>query len=66
MVYIDTSVIVKLYFREKHSFEISNWIKKNDTAIPLTPLHELEFNNAIQLKGSRSEVSLKKRKNPLI
>jgi predicted nucleic acid-binding protein len=57
MVYVDTSVIVKLYIREELSREASNWIKKNNEALPLTRLHELEFTNAIQLKRFRSEVT---------
>jgi len=56
MVYVDTSVLVKLYIREELSREASNWIKKNNEAIPLTRFHELEFTNAIQLKQFRSEV----------
>jgi predicted nucleic acid-binding protein len=57
MPYIDTSVIVKLYSLEAHSFEVSNWIKKNKEAIPLTNLHKLEFTNAIYLKQFREEIS---------
>jgi predicted nucleic acid-binding protein len=56
MVYIDTSVIVKLYAREEHSYNISKWIIKNDKAILLTMFHELEITNAIQLKGFRSDI----------
>ena len=58
MVYLDTSVIVKLYFREENSQNISKWLKKNNEAIPLTSFHELEFLNAIQLKHFRTEISL--------
>lgn len=57
MVYVDTSVLVKLYFREELSREASNWLKKNNQAIPLTRFHELEFTNAIQLKRFRSEIT---------
>ena len=57
MVYVDTSVIVKLYFREELSREASNWLKRNNEAIPLTTFHELEFTNAIQLKQFRSEIT---------
>jgi predicted nucleic acid-binding protein len=56
MVYIDTSVLVKLYVREQYSLEASKWIQENNEAIPLTRFHELEFMNAIQLKGFRSEI----------
>lgn len=57
MLYIDTSVMVKLYVKENHSFDVSRWIKKNNEAIPLTGIHELEFVNAINLKRYRSEIS---------
>ena len=57
MLYIDTSVIVKLYIKEKHSLYISNWLKENNEAIPLTIFHELEFNNAINLKKFRAEIT---------
>jgi predicted nucleic acid-binding protein len=55
--YIDTSVIVKLYSLEEYSLEVSKWIRKNNEAIPLTNLHELEFTNAIYLKQFRREIS---------
>ena len=57
MVYVDTSVIVKLYIREEFSRNSSDWLKKNNEAIPLTSLHELELNNAIHLKQFRSEIT---------
>ena len=58
MVYVDTSVIVKLYIREEYSRDASVWLKKNNEAIPLTSFHELELINAIQLKQFRSEIAL--------
>lgn len=57
MLYIDTSIIVKLYFKEKFSPEASDWVKKNNEAIPLTGFHELEITNAIHLKEFRSEIT---------
>lgn len=57
MLYIDTSAIVKLYIKEEFSFEVSNWIKMNNEAIPLTHFHEIEFTNAIYLKQFRSEIT---------
>ena len=57
MLYIDTSVIVKLYIKEEHSLAVSNWLKENNEAIPLTLFHELEFNNVINLKEFRSEIT---------
>ena len=58
MVYVDTSVIVKLYIREEYSRDASVWLKKNNEAIPLTSFHELELINTIQLKQFRSEITL--------
>ena len=57
MVYLDTSVIVKLYIKEEHSISVSNWVKQNDEAILLTMLHELEFTNALQLKRYRLDIN---------
>ena len=57
MVYVDTSVIVKLYFKEEYSRDTSNWLKKNNEAIPLTSFHELELINAINLKQFRAEIT---------
>ena len=59
MIYVDTSVIVKLYVREEYSRESSDWLKANNEAIPLTRFHELEFINAIHLKQFRNEISEK-------
>lgn len=59
MLYVDTSVIVKLYFREEYSLDASNWLRNNDEAIPLTSFHELEFNNAVYLKRFRAEITEK-------
>jgi predicted nucleic acid-binding protein len=57
MVYVDTSVMVKLYIKEAYSEEVSAWIRDNDEAIPKTVFHELEFTNAIKLKQFRNEMT---------
>ncbi len=57
MLYVDTSVIVKLYIKEEYSLEVSQWIRRNNEAIPLTRFHELEFTNAIYLKQFRTEMT---------
>jgi len=57
VLYADTSIIVKLYIKEKHSLEVANWLRKNNKAIPLTRFHELEFTNAIFLKQFRMEIT---------
>jgi predicted nucleic acid-binding protein len=59
VVYVDTSVIVKLYIREEYSRAASVWLKKNNEAIPLTSLHELELIKAIHLKQFRTEITPK-------
>ena len=57
MVYVDTSVLVKLYIKEVYSRKASDWIRANNEAIPITIFHKLEFTNAIQLKLFRKEMS---------
>jgi len=58
VVYVDTSVIVKLYIKEEYSRDTSNWLKENNEALPLTSYHELELINAIHLKQFRAEITL--------
>jgi predicted nucleic acid-binding protein len=55
---VDTSVIVKVYIKEKYSWATSGWLKQNNESIPLTSFHELEFINAIHLKQFRTEITL--------
>jgi predicted nucleic acid-binding protein len=57
VLYVDTSVLVKLYIKEEYSLEVSHWIRRNNEAIPLTRFHELEFTNAIYLKQFRTEMT---------
>ena len=57
MLYVDTSVIVKLYVKEEYSLQASNWLKENNEALPITVFHELEFNNAVNLKEFRGEIT---------
>ena len=57
MVYLDTSALIKLYVREEHSHQLSEWVRENRSPMPLTPFHDLEFTNAIQLKCFRQELS---------
>ena len=58
MVYVDTSVIVKLYIKEEYSRDTSSWLKENNEALPLTSFHELELINAIHSKQFRAEITL--------
>ena len=47
MIYVDTSVMVKLYVREEHSQEVSGWLQNNDEAIPLTPFDDRQSQLAL-------------------
>jgi predicted nucleic acid-binding protein len=57
MLYVDTSIIIKLYVKEEYSLDASNRIIENNEAIPLTGLHDLEITNAINLKLFRNEIT---------
>jgi predicted nucleic acid-binding protein len=57
VIYVDTSIIVKLYVREPLSLETAAWVRENNEALPLTPFHDLEFSNALHLKRFRKEMS---------
>ncbi|GDY20609.1 hypothetical protein LBMAG56_19550 [Verrucomicrobiota bacterium] len=48
MTYLDTGCFVKLYYPEPESPKVVACIQGK--RIPHTPLHELEFTNALQLK----------------
>ena len=63
MIFLDTSAIVKLYFREKLSKEISQWLREQNEAIPFTYLHELEFMNALAQKQFRREITKTEREH---
>jgi predicted nucleic acid-binding protein len=54
---MDTSAIVKLYIKEPDSRNVSEWIRNNNSPIPLTRLIELELLNALKLKQFRKEIS---------
>ena len=60
MLYADTSVIVKLYFRETYSREAADRISQYGESIPFTPFHDLEFTNAVNLKLFRKELTQSK------
>lgn len=57
MVYWDTSVIIKLYFKEADSHIAVQKAKEFDLSIPLTLFHELEIKNALELKRFRGELT---------
>ena len=56
-LYIDTSVLVKLYYPEADSDRLENWLIDNPVEIALTPLHNLELINAFSLKVHRNEIT---------
>jgi len=56
-LYIDSSVLVKLYYPEPESKVFAEWIKKHKQPIIFTQFHELEITNAFALKVFRNEIS---------
>jgi len=58
-LYIDSSVLVKLYYPEPESKVFSEWIKNQKKALFFTQFHELEITNAFALKVFRNEISEK-------
>lgn len=57
-LYIDSSVLVKLYYPEPKSKVFSEWIIKQKQAILFTQFHELEIINAFSLKVFRNEITV--------
>ncbi len=55
--YFDTSALTKLYFPEKESAALSQFILSAKEPILYSLLHELELKNAIDLKLFRREIS---------
>ncbi len=51
--YADTNFLIGLYLPRTHSVAaqqvLAEFLKRNDEALPFTPLHRLEFRNAIRL-----------------
>jgi len=56
-LYIDSSVLVKLYYPEPESKQFAEWIIKQKQPILFTQFHELEMVNAFALKVFRKEIS---------
>jgi len=56
-IYFDTSAIIKLYYPEAASDELSRWTIENRIIIPVSGFHNLEIHNAFALKAFRSEIS---------
>ncbi len=56
-LYIDSSVLVKLYYPEPESKEFAEWMTKQNHPILFTQFHELEMTNAFALKVFRNEIS---------
>ena len=56
-LYIDTSVLVKLYYPEPESERLEAWLRANRVEILLTPFHRLEMSNAFALKVHRGEAT---------
>jgi len=57
MHYFDTSIILKSYVFEPRSEEAILLLDKAEAAIPISHVLEMEFNNALNLKRFRTELS---------
>jgi predicted nucleic acid-binding protein len=53
--YLDTSSLVALYYPEAKTSKLESHLRKGRSELPFTWLHELEFNNSLQLKLFRRE-----------
>ncbi|MFA4793121.1 type II toxin-antitoxin system VapC family toxin [Leptospira kirschneri] len=58
MMYVDTSVLVKLYYPETDSKKVSMFFEKRGKPISITNLHILELENALNLKLFRKEIQI--------
>ena len=56
MIYLDTGCLVKLYYPEPDSAVVAGLV--HGKPMWHTPLHELEFTNALGLKAFRSSASI--------
>jgi len=56
-LYIDTSVLVKLYYPEPLSRRAEELLKNLKQPLLFTPFHELEITNAFALNVFRNEIS---------
>lgn len=57
MLCVDTSLLVSLFVEEEHSSTAWDWVSKLDERILLSPLNELEFVNAMELRVFRQQLS---------
>ncbi len=55
--YADTSLLVSLYAPDANSLSAAAHMKRLRAALPLTPLHELELLNALELRVFRGELT---------
>ena len=55
-IYLDSSVLVKLYVYEAKSKEVTELVENLGEAVLFTRLHELEMKNGIRTKGFRREI----------
>jgi len=56
-IYLDTSVLVSVYVREKHSKKILDLLEKNKEPIYISRLVEAEFYSALVLKKRTQALS---------
>jgi len=54
--YSDTSFLVSLYLDDDHTDVANAWMKRRADPLPFTPLHRLEFRNAIRTAVWRKQI----------
>lgn len=60
--YADTSFLVSLYFADSNSADAASEMTRLEAPVLVTPLAELEFENAIQLRIFREQISAAERR----
>jgi|GEM_PF-131904 len=58
-IYLDSSALIRLYFTERDSRAIADFITRRSQPLAFSHLHELEIKNAFRLKIFRGEASEK-------
>ena len=64
-VYVDTSLLVKLYVPEPESARVTAFVTGQGRSIPYWVIHDLEIRNAFRLKLFRDELTEEELRNSL-
>lgn len=56
-LFLDTSALVKLYVQEEETAELSAFIRRCQSPLPYTSLHELELTHALERRKNDREMT---------